>query len=167
MISARIGTVGAVVAAGQELFRLIRDSRLEWRGEITAADLPKVRAGQKVFVTAPGGVGAKGTVRMVAPTVDVQTRMALVYVDVLGGAGLKAGMFGRGEFELGRSAAATLPQTAVVQREGLSYVFRISPDSRAIQAKVTVGRRLGDRVEIINGLEAGTKVVATGSLVPC
>ncbi len=95
---------------------------------------------------------------MVAPTVDPQTRNALVYVDLptpAAGGALRAGMFARGEFELGRAAALTLPQSAVLLRDGFAYVFRIEGD-KAVQTKVSVGRRAGERIEITGGLEPGT-----------
>jgi hypothetical protein len=72
-------------------------------------------------------------------------------------------MFARGEFELGRAAALTLPQTAVVQRDGFAYVFRLQEDSRVAQVKVALGRRVGDRVEVTQGLDADARVVASGA----
>jgi RND family efflux transporter MFP subunit len=124
VISARSATVGAVVPAGSELFRLIRQGRLEWRGEVAATELAQIRRGQKVQVEG-GGTSVTGTVRQVAPTVDAATRNALVYVDLPDTGGrLKAGMFARGEFATGSSTALTLPQSAVLLRDGFSYVFR-------------------------------------------
>ena len=163
LISARTATVGAVVSAGQELFRLIRHNRLEWRAQVTTAELPRLQTGQKVTLTAPGGIEAKGAVRMVAPTVDPRTRMAIVYVDVPSDKGLKAGMFARGDFELGLTTVMTLPQSAIVQREGFSYVYQVGPDNKVSQVKVGVGRRLDDQVEITDGLHQQAKVAATGA----
>jgi HlyD family secretion protein len=162
VISARAATVGAVVPAGAELFRLIRQGRLEWRAEVAAAELAALKPGQAVRVSASGAESVAGRVRMVAPTVDAATRNGLVYVDLPQPGLLKAGMFARGEFETGSSAALTLPQTAVLLRDGFSYVFRVGPDNKVAQAKVVVGRRNGDRIEVISGLEANTRVVASG-----
>ena len=163
LISARTATVGAVVSAGQELFRLIRHHRLEWRAQVTAAEVPQLRAGQPVTLTAPGGLTAQGMVRMVAPTVDPRTRMALVYVDLPSDRGLKAGMFARGTFELGRETVITLPQSALVQREGFSYVYQVEADHRVRQIKVEIGRRVDDQVAVTNGLEPQARVAATGA----
>jgi HlyD family secretion protein len=167
IISARSATVGAVVPAGTELFRLIRQGRLEWRGEVAAAELPQVRPGQKVRLTASGATApVTGTVRMVAPTVDAATRNALVFVDLpvtaSGASPLKAGMFARGEFETGSSSALTLPQTAVLLRDGFSYVFVVGADGRVAQTKVSVGRRSGDRIEVVQGLDEKARVVTSG-----
>jgi RND family efflux transporter MFP subunit len=86
IVSARSASVGAVLGAGMEMFRLIRQGRLEWRAEVTATELGRIKAGTPVLVTAPDGTQARGRVRMVAPTVDAQTRNGLIYVDILPGA---------------------------------------------------------------------------------
>ena len=163
VISARSATVGAVVPAGMELFRLIRQGRLEWRAEVAASELAQVKPGQKVSVVAAGGVTVSGTVRMVAPTVDAATRNGLVYVDLPQPGPVKAGMFARGDFAIGSSSALTLPQSAVLLRDGFSYVFRLGPDNKVAQAKVTVGRRVGERIEITGGLDPAARVVASGA----
>jgi HlyD family secretion protein len=163
VISARVATVGGVTQPGQELFRLIRDGRLEWRAEVTAADLTRVKPGQRVTLSLPGNGKAEGKVRVLAPTIDPQTRNALVYVDLTTKGDARAGMFARGSFDLGKSSALTVPQQSVVVRDGFSYVFTVGADNRVSQRKVTVGRRSGDRVEITEGLPAGVAVVAAGA----
>ena len=162
VISARSATVGAVVQPGQELFRLIRGGRLEWRAEVTAAELSRVKAGQKVTLQAADGSAVNGTVRMVAPTVDPATRNGLVYVDLLAGSAARAGMFARGTVQIGDTQALTLPQAAVALRDGYSYAFRVGADGRVAQTKLGLGRRVGDRVEVLQGLKVEDKVVAGG-----
>ncbi len=162
LISARSATVGAVTQPGQELFRLIRGGRLEWRAEVPAAELARIRAGMAVRITPAGGAAVAGRVRMVAPTVDANTRNGLVYVDLPAPGDARAGMFARGEFELGQAKGLTLPQSAVVLRDGFSYVFRLADRSRVSMVKITVGRRVGDRIEVLSGLDAGARVVANG-----
>ena len=162
IVSARSATVGATVQPGQELFRLIRGSRLEWRAEVGAADLVRIKPGQPVHLTAPGGGQLKGVVRALAPTVDPRTHTALVYVDLPPAAvqAISAGMFARGEFQLGSKPALTLPQSALLLREGFAYVYRYEA-GKVVQVKVSPGRRLDDRIEV-SGLDAAARVVATG-----
>ena len=162
VISARSATVGAVVSPGSELFRLIRQGRLEWRAEVPANELAQLKPGQGVRVQAGDGSAVAGKLRVVAPTVDAATRNGIVYVDLPQPGVLKAGMFARGEFETGRRAALTLPQSAVLLRDGFSYVFKLGADNKVTQAKVEVGRRAGDRIEITTGLDVGVRVVARG-----
>jgi len=162
VISARSATVGAVLPAGQELFRMIRKGRLEWRAEVAANDLALVSAGMAVTLTTAGGGVVTGTTRMVAPTVDPQTRNGLVYVDLPTPGPARAGMFARGEFDVGSSTALTLPQSAVLLRDGFSYVYLVDAESKARQTKVGVGRRIGDRIEVTGGVDASARVVASG-----
>ena len=72
-------------------------------------------------------------------------------------------MFAQGTFELGRKKAFTLPQSAVIQRDGFSYVFCLEPGNTVRQAKVELGRRLNQAVEIVQGLDPGVRVVAAGA----
>jgi RND family efflux transporter MFP subunit len=167
VISARSATVGAVAGPGTELFRMIRQGRLEWRAEVTAADLRNVKIGGNAVVKAANGSELTGKVRMVAPTIDPQTRSALVYVDLPPNNGkqapFKAGMFATGQFELGASDALTVPQQAITVRDGFSYVFRLNQDQRVSQVKVQPGRRIGDRIEVLSGLAPDAQIVAAGA----
>ena len=173
IISARMATVGAVVGNGAELFRMIRQGRLEWRAEVASADLSKIAVGMEATVIAPNGELAKGKVRMVAPTVDVQNRAGLVYVDLplskdkSGASAFKPGMFARGDFTLGSSQTLTIPQQAVVLRDGFSYVFKLNADNHVTQVKIQTGRRMqvngAEQVEVLSGITPGTQIAASGA----
>jgi len=163
IVSSRTATVGAVSVPGQELFRLIRQGRLEWRAEVPAAQLHRIRAGQVVRVVTPAGDTVGGRVRRVGPTVDGTSRNALVYVDLKPAPTLlRPGMFVRGEIDMGASRALTLPQSAVLLREGFTYAYRIGDDGRVAQVKIDTGRREGDRIEVLRGLAEGVRVVRSG-----
>ena len=164
VISARTATVGSLAQMGQEMFRMIRDDRLEWRAEVTATDLYKLKQGLSVSITSPDPNRPKvtGTVRMIAPIIDPQTRYGLVYVDIPNTDAVRMGMFVKGEFDIGDKSAITVPQTAILLRDGFSYVFTVNKDNRVTQQKVSIGRRLNDRVEILD-LPVNVKIVATGT----
>ncbi len=162
IISARTATVGALAQPGVELFRLIRGGRLEWRAELPESDLARVKTGMTATLTTPDGTRVTGKAREIAPTIDPKTRNGVVYVDLPAGTGLRAGMFARGEFDLGAAPAMTLPQTAVLLREGYAYVFRLDGKDKVAQTKVSVGRRQGERIEITAGIELAARVVESG-----
>ena len=170
VISSRSAVLGAVANAGQELFRLVRQNRLEWRAEVTADELPRLKPGMPATVEVPDIGQVKGKIRMVGPTLDAQTRNALVYVDLANAvvAGFKPGMFAHGEFQHGLQSALTVPQSVLSLREGFSYVFRLAGPveegmGRVTQIKVTIGRSVGDRVEILSGVTVTDRLVAGGS----
>ncbi|MFW1950702.1 efflux RND transporter periplasmic adaptor subunit [Acinetobacter beijerinckii] len=164
VISARTATVGSLAQTGQELFRLIRDQRLEWRAEVTTTDLYKLQQGITAHIISPDPAqpAVTGKVRMIAPVIDPQTRYGLVYVDIPTTQALRMGMFVKGEFDLGQKLALTIPQTALLLRDGFSYVFILDNKNRVSQQKIQVGRRLGDRVEILD-LNPNVKVVSSGT----
>jgi RND family efflux transporter MFP subunit len=169
IITSRSATLGAVATPGQELFRLIRQNRLEWRAEVTAAEMAKLKPGIAVSLTVPNVATLAGKVRYLAPTLDMQSRNGIVYVDLPDAArhGLRSGMFAQGEFTLGSSPALTIPQTALSLREGFSYVFKLSKsngDQASVsQVKVQLGRRMGDQYEILEGIQADDRLVVSGA----
>jgi HlyD family secretion protein len=162
IISIKTAIVGAVVQPGQELFRIIRKGRLEFRADVPAGELGKIRSKQSVEVQAGEGLKASGTVRLVSPTIDPQTRNAIVYVDLPAGSAIKAGMYAKGNFDLGSSSATTVPAAAVVRRDGFDFIYIVEADGRVKQTKVQIGLRQGDRIEI-KGLATSAKVVTTGA----
>lgn len=168
VISARNATLGAVVQPGAELFRLVRQGRVEWRAELTAEQLMAVKVGQKAKVRLSDGRTVAGAVRMISPTLDATSRKALAYVDLPAprGSGVpaaaRAGMFGQGEIVIGQTSALTLPNTALVLRDGNAYAFEVMANDVVEQRKLTLGRHLGSEVEILEGLNEKSRVVARG-----
>ena len=171
VISMRQANVGSVVPAGAELFRLVRQSRLEWRAEVTSEELGLIKVGMlvKVFPASlpKGAAPLTGTVRVLGPTVDPQARTALVYVDLpknlTDEPPVRSGMFANGQFQLGVTQGLTLPQEAVVMRDGFSYVFKVADNKRVLQTKVSVGRRVGTRVEVLTGVSGQDQIVEAGA----
>ena len=162
IISARAATVGAVVSPGQELFKLIRQGRLEWRAELTSSDIGSIKNGMVANLTLPDGSTINGKVRTASPIVDTQTRNAIVFVDIAANQA-KAGMFARGTFDIGTKEVLTLPAAAIVMKDGFAYTMQVAADGRVKQLKIQTGEREGANVEII-GLDAtiNSDFVASG-----
>jgi HlyD family secretion protein len=163
VISARSATVGSVAQAGQELFRMVLKNRLEWRAELTADQIKQVSPGASATIVLSDGETLKGTVRQIAPTLNEKTNSATVYVDILDNGGARSGMFAKGDFALASSNAMTVPQTAVIMRDGFNYAFTVNEKNQAVQIKVDVGRRNADSIEITSGLTDGMAIIASGA----
>lgn len=165
IVSVRKAVAGMSPQAGEELFRLIVQSRLEWQAEVAAVDLAALKTGLQVSLTAPGIQEISGVVRAVSPSVDPRTRQGTVYVDlpVQGAqkAGFRAGMFASGQFNLASTPALTLPVTAVQLRDGFNVVFEVK-QNKVYLHHVELGRRLGDRVEIVSGINQDSQIVLSG-----
>lgn len=166
VISSRSATLGAVPAAGEELFRLIRQNRLEWRGELTAAQLASVAKGQTVELGLPDGSTVTARVRDTAPNLDPRSRLGLVYADLTSGSHARAGMYANGQIVVAESSALVVPAETVVLRDGRTYVVKLSdehPTPAVTLQPVTIGRRRHEAVEIVSGLEGTEILVRSGA----
>ncbi len=160
VISAISVSEGAIVQAGNELFRLIRQGRLEWRAEVKGETLLKLAIGQEVIVNSPLGSEVKGRVRRLSPTIDVTTGNGLVYVDLPTGTNLKAGLNVSGSIGMSKRKALYVPSSAVVRGDKDAKVFKIGADSKLVAVDVRTGRSKGDAIEIVSGLDERSEVIA-------
>lgn len=166
IISSRSAAVGNVVSAGQELFRMVRDGRVEWQAEVPLNQLRSIKVGMPVSIPTPIG-DVSGEVRRIAPTASESNGRVIVYVSLTPPKGLetpKTGIMISGRFKVGSSAAVSVPSSAVVMQDGFSYVFTVNPgDANTVsRVRVETGRRLDDRVEITSDLALAAEVVQAG-----
>lgn len=162
LVTSRSVQLGAVVSSGTELFRLVRQQRVEWQAEVSARYLSRIREGQTATIVGPGDRRVRGTVRLVGPTVSTDTGRAIAYVSLPAGAHPPIGLYVTGRIELETTVALTVPETALVLRDGIAYVFTVDAGQRASRVRVETGRRNGGEVEILSGLDRSVDVVATG-----
>jgi HlyD family secretion protein len=164
VISAANANVGSLPQPGTELFRLIRQGRLEWRPQLTAEELMVIGKGMIAEIELGDGRFIKGRVRAVSPSVDMQTRYGYALVALPESEGLISGAFVRGTFDIsgGKRALQTLPQSAVMQRGSMTYVLVVGRDNRVRERAVGVGQRNGDRIQIMRGLKVDEPVVESG-----
>lgn len=168
LITQRSAVLGGVTLEGQELFRLIRQQRLEWRAEVTATEIPKIRVGTRVSLRVPDVGNLEGVVRMVGPGLDPTSRFGIIYVDLPGAAdrGFKAGMYAHGEFEIGTSTALIIPRTAITLRDGFSYTFKLMDAkdgfARVEEVKLKLGRSEGESLEVLEGITPEDHIVRAG-----
>ncbi|MBX4909355.1 efflux RND transporter periplasmic adaptor subunit [Rhizobium bangladeshense] len=162
LITSRSADLGAVVSAGTELFRMVRQQRIEWQAEVSARYLPRISQGLSVQVNGPEGHAIEGKVRLVGPSVSTDTSRAIVYVTLPADTRPRTGLYVTGKIELQTSPALTVPETAIVFRDGISYVFTASEDQRVQRVRVETGRRNNGEVEIVSGIDRTSKVVTSG-----
>lgn len=163
VITSRTVTVGQIAQAGGEMLRLLRNNRIEWRGEIPEARITDLRAGQRATIVTADGKSFNGTIRVVAPTISSNNRTGLVYVDLPPDDRLRPGMFARGEIELGRAPAFTVPLQSVVSSDGYSYVFVLKNDETVERRRVETGAVRTDQIEVLDGIAAGEMIVGKGA----
>lgn len=160
-ISLKSAALGQVISTGTELFRLVRQGRVEWQAEISVGRADQVKPGQRALINLPGGFSAEGRVLFVEPTIKQASARATVRVAV--DKGLKSGSYVSGVIRIGESTALTVPESAVISLDGFSYVFAAKPDGRVSRIKVKTGRRRDGRVEI-SGAANDALVVQSGGI---
>ena len=161
-ITSRTVSAGQIAQTGQEMLRMLRQDRVEWRAEIPESQLSRIKAGQAVQVTAVDGTTLKGKVRMVAPTVQTSNRTGIAYVDITGG-GARPGMFARGAIEAGSGPALLVPISSVVMQDGYSYVFVVKGGNKVERRLVEQAGIHGDWMEVASGVAAGDVIAVKGA----
>lgn len=162
VITERQASLGKVVSTGEVLFRLLRQSRLEWRAELPAKDLLHVQPGQHATLNLPGSSAITGTVRKIAPTIDPHTGNGLVYIDLNTQEIARAGSFTTGHIQLGEYQSPGLPLTALTFRDGFAYVFYVDDEGKVYQRQVTPGQRRDGWISVTSGVDLQDRFIASG-----
>lgn len=162
LISRRSVTKGQIISAGTELFRIVRDGRLELDAEIPETDLLALRPGMPATVTSEQVGQTTGTIRIVTSEVNTQTRVGLARISLAPGGGFRSGMFARAQIAAGAQPAPTIPTAAILYRQNQPGVFVVGPNNRAQFRRIDILARNADRTAA-NGLNPGERVVVEGA----
>ncbi|HET9159462.1 MAG TPA: efflux RND transporter periplasmic adaptor subunit, partial [Caulobacteraceae bacterium] len=144
---------------GQPMFRIIRDDRVELEAQVAEGLIPNIHIGQPVQVSLPSGRVLQGTVRLIQPIVDAQTKLGRIRVALPVDRELRPGGYGRASFGASTASAQTVPEAALRYDADGVTVMVVDPDNRVHKAPVRVGRRGGGFVELIQGPPAGSRVL--------
>lgn len=163
LITSRTAVAGQIVSPGTELFRIVRDNRIEMNMEVVETELSALKAGMSATVTGETGQTVTGTVRVVTPAVNQQTRLGYARISIPAGAGFKPGQFARASITVGEQPAVLIPQKAVVYQQNQPVAFVVGANNKVSGRKVKTGERRGDAIVIASGVSAGEKVVTSGA----
>ncbi|MDP3657214.1 MAG: efflux RND transporter periplasmic adaptor subunit [Brevundimonas sp.] len=161
-VASRSVTRGQIVQPGAELFRLVRDGRLELDAQIPETELRLIRPGMTAVITSEQAGQTTGSVRIVTPEVDPRSRLGVARISLSGGT-LRPGMFARAEIDVGAQPALTVPSQAIVYREGRSGVYVIDSGDRVRFQPIATGGRDGQSLAVTSGLTAGQRIVVQGA----
>lgn len=161
VVSARNAKIGAIASgAGQPLFTLIEDGKLELIADVSESDILPLKVGQKADITLAGSATAvMGSVRLVAPTIDPATRLGTVRVALDDATLARAGMYASASIIISEANGVALPMTAVTTGDGSATVRKVEKDTVKI-VTVKTGIQDGSYIQITEGLKAGDDVVA-------
>ena len=160
-------SIGGYLQVGAPVATIVRNHPLRLRLTVPEREAGGVRVGQSVRLRLDaGGAATEGRVVRLSPAVDEHTRTLLVEAEVPNDDGaLRPGTFATAEIVVEPERPAILvPESAVTTFAGITKILGVA-DGRIVERRVRIGRRDGDRVEVLDGLAAGDTVVAApGSL---
>jgi len=161
-VTAKLADAGSLAAPGTPLLTLERKGGFRVDLVVPETYIQSVRTGQPVQVSIPAVSNAEipGTVDVIVPSADQGSRTFIVQVGISGVDALRSGMFARVPLTIGQQQSIRIPSAAVVRKGQLTGVFIVDEKNTARFRLIRTGRTYADRVEIISGIEDGTRLVA-------
>jgi RND family efflux transporter MFP subunit len=162
VVSEKKADAGSMAVPGMPLLTLEDTRRYRLEAAVPETHLSRLSVGSKVQVvldTAPDKL-LPATMSEIVPVVDPASRTFLAKADVAG-PGLRTGMYGRLRFSAGRETVLAAPRKAVFRAEGFDGVFVVTPDNVARLVMIRTGQPMGDRIEILSGIDPGSRVAVS------
>jgi RND family efflux transporter MFP subunit len=177
LVAQRLAQPGERVGVDARIVEIVDLGRLEFEAAVAPEDVVQLRVGQSATVQVDG-LAEPVTARVVRinPSAQTGSRSVLAYLELASGAssaGLRQGLFARGNIELQRQTALFVPASALRFDQARPYVLAVIDGKATVRPVSTGGRgevqidgRRESAVEVLSGLEAGTVVLrdTVGSL---
>lgn len=158
-ITRKLADVGDLAAPGKPLLELEDSHTLRLEADVPEAAVGTLALGDRLPVRLSAmETDLEGVVSEIAPATDPGSRTFLVKLDLPATPSLRAGQFGRVAIPVGGTSALRVPASAVVVRGQLELVFVVG-EGKARLRIVKTGRRIGDDVELVSGVDAGESLV--------
>ncbi|MEY3853150.1 MAG: hypothetical protein RI910_2130 [Verrucomicrobiota bacterium] len=167
VIIARSAAAGETVAEGALIYTIASLEKVSVELEIPRKDLARVKAGQPVLLRSDDGAeAAKGVLAAVSPLVSAETQTATARVVIPNPDGRwRPGGFVKAAITVASSPAQVTVKSSAIQTL-YSFTVVFSQHGDLYQARpLELGRRNGDRVEVLKGLSAGETYVSEGSFL--
>lgn len=166
VVRERLAFAGEFRAAGTPVVTVVRQHPLRLQLAVPERSASDLRVGQVVRVTVEGDEQAyEGRVARLSPAITEGNRTLAIEAEVPNPEGrLRPGMFARAEVVTDETSSIVVPQSALVVFAGVEKVLVVK-DGTVREQRVRSGRRIGDRVEILEGVATGDLVItAPGGL---
>ena len=166
LIAQSSAVIGAIASGrGEALFTIITRSEFDLIGMVPTRDLGKLKINQTARIKVVGAPEVDGKVSLVAPTVQPDSQLGQVRLQVTSNQRLLVNSSGRALIKTSQSCGVAVPLTAVLY-ETAGTVVQVVRRDRVETKRVEVGLMYGGQVEIRDGLAEGDMVVArAGSLL--
>ncbi|HEY5609580.1 MAG TPA: efflux RND transporter periplasmic adaptor subunit, partial [Thermoanaerobaculia bacterium] len=160
VVTARYVDPGAQTAPGMPLLAI--DSGTGLRVETTVDEewIGRLRRGDFATIRFADGSTTRAALTAIVAAVDPLSRAGLVKIDLPADASVPSGTYASVAFEIGHRSAIAVPSTAIVRRGQLTSVFVVDGENVARLRLITISEVLGDRVEVLSGLDQGERIVS-------
>lgn len=159
--------VGYMATPGMPLLTIENSSRYQLHASVEESKLGTIRLNDQVHVVleALGDTELNGAVEEIVPTADPTTRSYIVKIGLPspGDIHLRSGLYGKARFLSGQRKILSVPRAAIVQQGQLSGVFVVDQSGVARLRLVKTGRIVGERVELLSGLNEGEEIISEGN----
>lgn len=153
---------GDVASPGTPMFRIARDGLIELDAEVPEDALAQLSPGQNAKIALPSGQDFAGTIRLVSPRVDPQTKLGRVRVRLPRSEALRAGGFARAVFSRAAGPVPAVPEKAVQFEASGPMLTVIDNKNRAKRVAIKTGARADGFVAINDGPPVGSRVALGG-----
>jgi HlyD family secretion protein len=158
---------GEMAAAGAPLLTVMDISQVIARAHIPQPEAALLKVGDEASISVPGEeTPVEGKITVVSPALDPNSTTVEIWVQAKNsdqrlkpGTSVRLSMLARTI----PNALVILASALLTAQDGTTSVMQVSADSRAHQKSVKVGLREGDQVQVIEGLQAGDHIVASGA----
>jgi RND family efflux transporter MFP subunit len=164
-ITRKLADVGDLAAPGKPLLELEDSHTLRLEADVPEAVVGTLNLGDRLPVRLSAmDTDLEGVVSEIAPAADPGSRTFLVKLDLPATPSLRAGQFGRVAMPVGGTTALRVPASAVVLRGQMELVFVVN-EGKARLRIVKTGKRIGDDLELVSGVDAGESIVVENASV--
>jgi RND family efflux transporter MFP subunit len=166
IVRVRSAFAGEYRAAGTPIVTVVRQDPLRLQLAVPERSAAEVRAGQVVRVTVEGDSAShEGRVVRLSPSIEEGTRTLAIEAAVPNPeARLRPGTFARADIVVSEARGLVVPKSAVIVFAGVEKVMTVE-EGAAHERRIRTGERVGDRVEVLEGLDAGAVVIANGGSI--
>ena len=163
VIMRKLTDVGDLASPGKPLVEMEDTKSLRLEADVPEAIVGRVEMGAKFSVRIEAlPKELEGVVGEIAPAADPNSRTFVVKFDLPAEPGLRAGQFGRVTIPVSETPVLRVPASAVIERGQMELIF-VVVDKRAHLRLVKTGKRIGDEIELVSGVDPSEQVVIDGA----
>lgn len=168
VISARLSEPGNIAERYTHLLTLTDTRTLITEVSVSELLINKLALGQSVTLSidalrdAEGSHALAGTISRIYPSVDAATRNGTVEISLQAVPGARPGQLARVLLRTQEAERLLIPFVALRRATEGEYVFSVDAGGKAVKQAVRTGLRVGERVEVLSGLQPGSQVVVRG-----